>query len=170
MRRMKDRGARALVVLVVSVSVSLSGFYGFLAYRARRWSPHWAIEPTRKVYAAIPGKSPAFSETSPERRGHRLYQERRCGVCHGPEGRGGVKNPNADPDGMAPTLLDLSDAFTRRDLKDKILKGARPAKLEEDKPEPPLEMPAWKAVFSEDELEDLTAFLFGLKSEPQTGN
>ncbi|MBI3291806.1 MAG: cytochrome c [Elusimicrobia bacterium] len=167
---MKDRGARRLIILVAAVWSALFGFYGFLAYRARLWSPLWAIQPTRRAYASIPERPPDSPALAQMRRGRRLYQEMRCGVCHGSEGRGGVKNPNADPDGKVPTLLDLSEAFTRRDLKDKILKGSRPPPLGESAPEPPLEMPAWRAVLSEDELEDLTAFLFSLKSGQQAGN
>ncbi|MBI4055542.1 MAG: cytochrome c [Elusimicrobia bacterium] len=163
---MKDRGSLNLVVLVLSVWAGLFLFYGFLAYRARLWSPLWAISPTEKVFAALAEKSRSLDEDSPILKGRLLYREFRCGVCHGPEGEGGVKNPNADPDGVVPNLYDLGDAFTFNDLKDKIRKGTHPAKLEEKDQEPPLDMPSWEKTLSGGELEDLAQYLFSLKSPP----
>lgn len=164
-----DSGARNLVLLVAAVWSCLFSFYGFLAYRARLWSPLWAISATEKVFAAPagmtpPGEGPAIA------RGRRLFREFRCGVCHGPNGEGGVKNPNADLDGVVPNLFDLADAFTRNDLKDKIRKGSQPAKIEEGEPEPVLDMPAWAELLSEDKIEDLSQYLFSLKSPPESKN
>jgi cytochrome c553 len=167
---MKDRGVRNLAILVISVGVGLFSFYGFIGYRTRLWSPRWAISPTKKAYPVVninPGTSQPEAD-SPVERGRLLYQELRCGVCHGPNGEGGVKNPNSDPDGTVPNLFDLADAFTWNDLKDKLLKGAHSAKLEEDKPEPPLEMPSWEKVLSDQEMEELTHYLFSLKSPTET--
>ena len=164
---MKDRGSKNLVILVISVWSALFGFYGFLAYRARLWSPLWAIQPTTKPFAERLPQHPSSEEPSRIGQGRLLYREFRCGVCHGPDGEGGVKNPNADPDGAVPNLLDLEDAFTWDDLKDKIRKGYHPAKLAEEKPEPPLDMPAWGELFSEEDLESLAHYLFSLKSKDE---
>ncbi|MBI2069499.1 MAG: cytochrome c [Elusimicrobia bacterium] len=159
---MRDKGARNLVFLVVFIGANLFSFYGFLAYRARLWSPLWAIQPTEKEFTSVPGLA-ADGEDSPTARGRRLYREFRCAVCHGPSGEGGVKNPNADPDGVIPNLYDLADAFTFSDLKGKLLKGAHPAKVEESGPEPILDMPSWKEAFSEDEVDAMAQYLFSLK-------
>jgi len=162
---MNDHGARNLVLLVASVWALLLGFYGFLAYRARLWSPLWAIEPT--TFLTHFPERPLREEASPAERGRQLYRQLRCGVCHGPNGEGGVKNPNADPDQKVPNLFNLSEAFTRKDLKDKLLKGAHPAKLEEAGPEPPLDMPSWEKALAPEELENLTDYLFSLKPPPE---
>jgi mono/diheme cytochrome c family protein len=165
---MKNSGSRNLVLLVVSVSSSLLIFYGFLAIRARLWSPLWAIKPTEKVFASsMTGPSPA-GEESPVEHGRLLYSEYGCGICHGPHGEGGVKNPNADanPPETVKNLLDLEDYFTSDDLKEIIREGVEPAKLDEDKPEPPLVMPAWRDIISEEELENLSLFIFTLISPP----
>ncbi len=162
---MKDAGALGLIVLVAGAWAGIFGFYGFLGWRARLWSPRWAITPTTQAFAA----EPAGSESAWDKdilRGRRIYRALRCGVCHGPQGRGGVKNPNADPEGMVPNLEDLADAFTRADLKGKLLKGGHPAKLDEAEPEPPLDMPSWRKILTAEETEDLAKYLFSIKGPP----
>lgn len=161
---MKDLVARNLVILFISVWTALFGFYGFLAYRAHLWSPLWAIQPTTKSFTERLPLRPSSEGTSQIEQGRLAYRELRCGVCHGPNGEGGVKNPNADPDSAVPNLFDLEEAFTWNDLIEKIRKGAHPAKMEDDKPEPPLDMPAWMDIISEEELESLAHYLFSLKS------
>lgn len=172
---MKEPGTRNLVILVILIAVGLLSFYGFIGYRTRLWSPRWAITPTEKIYPILhtgtSQSNPANSEgneDSPVEGGRRLYQELRCGLCHGPNGEGGVKNPNSDPDGMVSNLFDLSEAYTWNDLKDKLMKGAHSAKLEDGKPDPPLDMPSWERTLSDEELEALTHYLFSLKSPPET--
>lgn len=166
---MPDRGARNVVILVASLGAVLLCFYGFLAYRAKRWSPLWAISPGRSAYTPIPRRTVLSEEDSLLERGRLLYQQLGCGVCHGPQGEGGVKNPNA-PGGAIPGLYDLAQAYTPKDLKDKIKKGAQPVKLEENQPEPPLVMPAWENALTEEEMEDLAHYLFSLKSGEKTAN
>ncbi|OGS04692.1 MAG: hypothetical protein A3G41_00335 [Elusimicrobia bacterium RIFCSPLOWO2_12_FULL_59_9] len=163
-----DSVARNLIILVASVWGGLFSFYGFLAYRARLWSPLWAISATEKTFDGSAAKLGSSEEESPIKRGRHFFRELRCGVCHGPDGQGGVKNPNADPEGMVPNLYDLADAFTWKDLKDKIRKGAHPAKLDDDKLEPPLAMPSWEGVASDGEIEDLAHYLFSLKSPTES--
>ncbi|MBI4425826.1 MAG: cytochrome c [Elusimicrobia bacterium] len=155
-----DPGARNLILVFVAVWGGIFSFYGFLGYRARLWSPLWAIEPTTRHVA----RAPATPVDIPFARGRRLYRELRCGVCHGPEGEGGVKNPNADPDGLVPNLYDLADGFTRQDLKDRLRKGSQTKKLEEDKPQAPLDMPAWRDLLSDGDVEALAEYLFSLKA------
>ncbi|MEK7399742.1 MAG: hypothetical protein AAB116_22610, partial [Candidatus Poribacteria bacterium] len=50
---MKDRGARYLVILVTFIGVGLFLFFGFIGYRAKLWSPRWAISPTERTYSLI---------------------------------------------------------------------------------------------------------------------
>ncbi|MBI4375109.1 MAG: cytochrome c [Elusimicrobia bacterium] len=159
-------GSLKLVGLVAATWVGLIGFYVFLAYRARLWSPLWAISPTTKVFAITP-MGPAKEEGSlAVARGRLIYQSFRCGVCHGPNGEGGVKNPNADadPEGLVPNMHDLAESFTVADLKDKILKGAHTAKADDAGPEPPMDMPAWRKDLPDAEMDDLARYLFSIKS------
>lgn len=164
---MKDRGTRNLAILVVSVGAGLCTFYGFLVYRARRWSPRWAISPTQQVSHAVPQRVSPLDEDSPAARGRRLYREAQCGVCHGVNGEGGVKNPNADTGGMVPALQDLGavlswDQFQLR-MGEVITKGAQTGKADPHQPAPPLDMPSWGHALSEQELDDLLHYLFSLK-------
>src|SRR3989344_4090222 len=163
---MKDRGSLNLILLVACVWAGLFSFYGFLAYRAGLWSPLWAISPTEKIFATPTERPIAPDEDSPLLKGRFLYKEFRWGVCHGPTGEGWVKNHNADPDGVVPNLYDLAEAFTFQDLKDKIRKGAHPARVEEKDPEPPLDMPSWEKALSEEDLENLAQYLLSIKSPP----
>lgn len=167
---MKDLGSLKLIGLVLAVWVCLIGFYGFLAYRARLWSPLWVIVPTTQAFAETPRMIPRDPHSLSIERGRFLYRSLRCGVCHGPDGEGGVKNPNAeaDPAEVVPNLYDLSESFTLADMKGKILKGAHTAKAEETGPEPPLDMPAWKEELPDADLEDLARYLFRLKSPAAT--
>ncbi len=156
-----DRGARRLIALVASVGTGLLGFYGFLAYRSYLWSPMWVIHPTT---AALPDP-PTAAYTPSQARGLREYEEMRCVVCHGPEGRGGVSNPNADPGGKIPGLRGVASAYTPDDLKYRIRNGSHPVPLDDKKPDPPIAMPGWEKVLSDRQLDDVISYLGTLKKE-----
>ena len=49
--RPRDAGARNLALLVAGVLLMLLGYYAFLAWRARLWSPAWAVTETAGVTA-----------------------------------------------------------------------------------------------------------------------
>lgn len=98
------------------------------------------------------------------RRGQQTFNAAGCVYCHGPNGAGGVANSNAEG-GSVPALTNLSaDGYSRADVKFRILKGSRD--VAKEKPgglTPPLSMPAWKGVLSDDDLNAVVVFLESLQ-------
>jgi cbb3-type cytochrome oxidase cytochrome c subunit len=101
---------------------------------------------------------------NPIERGRAVYRKYGCAGCHGPEGKGGVPNPNAKTAGQVPGLIYVADGYTPAELKARIIKGQKeiPA-LDANRPPPPLYMPAWGGVIRDAEIDDLIAFLISLK-------
>jgi hypothetical protein len=127
-----------------------------------------------------------------------LYLQKGCVTCHGPNGSGGIDNPNSTkttvPDHFttAQKLFLASqedaDAFielvqnepdlaveeppeiardpvvtTRFANAREIIRGGRySARLESDGPEPPLQMPAWKHLVKEREIDALLVYFVSL--------
>lgn len=102
--------------------------------------------------------------TAPER-GHQVALRAGCFTCHGPDGRGGVKNPGSDDDvpGFAegtPMMWAKSEA----ELRDYILDGAPARKRNDPKYKEAvskwlLAMPAYRGHLSEPEVDDLIAYI-----------
>jgi cbb3-type cytochrome oxidase cytochrome c subunit len=101
---------------------------------------------------------------NPIERGRAVYRKYGCTGCHGPDGKGGVPNPNAKTAEQVPGLIYVADGYTKAELKARIVKGQReiPA-LNPNRPPPPLYMPAWGSVIKDAEVDDLVAFLVSLK-------
>jgi plastocyanin/mono/diheme cytochrome c family protein len=128
-----------------------------------------------------------------------LYLQKGCITCHGPEGRGGIDNPNStkttvpDHSTTASKLFLAShedaDAFIElvqrepdltaideppdierfpivvarfANAEEIIRTGRYSAKLEPDGPEPPLQMPAWKYLVEEREIDALLVYFVSL--------
>lgn len=94
---MRDEGARKLILVFSCVVLILLGFYSYLGWRALKWSPAFFIV-TADSKLSVPSSAKSSAMPSPSlpsiKRGHRLYLEVGCAVCHGPAGEGGVLNPN----------------------------------------------------------------------------
>lgn len=105
------------------------------------------------------------AQASPVERGKAVYRKYGCGGCHGPNGQGGVPNPNAKPNQMVPPLTgakDASDVY----LEAYITEGQPTiAQLDEKGPKPPLYMPGWGHKISEGERADLIKYLQSLNPE-----
>ena len=105
------------------------------------------------------------AQASPVERGRAVYLKLGCGGCHGPNGEGGVPNPNAKPNQMVPPLTAAKDA-TDVYLEAYITEGQPTiAQLDEKGPKPPLYMPAWGDKISAGEVADLIKYLQSLKPE-----
>jgi mono/diheme cytochrome c family protein len=109
------------------------------------------------------GLTRVSEQASPVERGRAVYLKFGCGGCHGPNGEGGVPNPNAKPNQMVPPLTgakDASDVYL-----DAYITEGQPtiAQLDEKGPKPPLYMPAWGDKISEGERADLIQYLQSLK-------
>ena len=157
-----------------------------------RRSPEWMVQHFRDPQAVTPGTvMPRFGFTETEaraltdfllhlrdqnvalslpslmsavERGREVYRKYGCAGCHGPDGKGGVPNPNAKTAEQVPGLTYVADGYTKAELKARIVKGQKeiPA-LDPKRTPPPLYMPAWGAVIKDAEIDDLVAYLFSLK-------
>ncbi len=111
----------------------------------------------------------APADAGASERGRQFFQQYQCAACHGPEGGGGIKNPNAKG-GEVPALTKVAEGYTAEELKKKILAGVPVVDKEDpNAADPPLFMPPWKEVLSEDQVEALAAYLLSLAPEPKRG-
>lgn len=107
-----------------------------------------------------------FILDSPPRDRGRLVAERlSCWSCHGEGLSGGVRNPNAAPNGFIPAIDAASVDFSEEELRLRILEGSTPEKLSSDDDTVPFACPAWKDALSETELSDLLVYLESLIPE-----
>jgi mono/diheme cytochrome c family protein len=91
-----------------------------------------------------------------------------CAGCHGTQLQGGVPNPNAQG-GEVPSLLHLSDDYTKDEVMDLIRNGRMPPLANVKGPTPPLYMPAWKHLLSDEDIHQLVEFLWS-KQQKSTEN
>lgn len=99
-------------------------------------------------------------------RGKLVFDKYGCFVCHGNEGADGVRNKNAVTGGVVTALTYTSRAFKDAALKERILQGPTPVKKTDPRgATPPLSMPNFKGLISDDELTDLVAYLRSLTPE-----
>jgi mono/diheme cytochrome c family protein len=100
---------------------------------------------------------------TPVERGKATYRKYGCAGCHGPDGQGGVPNPNAKTAQQVPGLKFVSEGYTRDELKKRILDGQREIpSMDAKRPPAPLYMPPWRGKIAEGELSDLTDYLMSL--------
>lgn len=107
---------------------------------------------------AVHAKTTPKTQVEP---GNRLYTRYGCVTCHGPEGKGGVKNPNAQGD-VVPALNKVAEGFTKGELI-KVIRDGRLSELDDKRgPHPFLRMVAWKEIMDDDEINALVEYLFAL--------
>jgi len=114
--------------------------------------------------APVTVRQPAVPPASDAvKRGRQLYETYGCAMCHGPEGKGGVLNPNAESEGKVPALLLVKEGYLERELVQKILDGApRVGKADPKGPVPPYRMPGWRDRMTRAQATDLTKYLISL--------
>ncbi len=102
-------------------------------------------------------------------RGRHVYLRYGCSACHGPEGKGGFANANAETDGKVPAVNYVAEGFTRRELRKKILDGFAPVgKKDPNGPRPPFRMPGWAGQMTDGEVGDLVEYLWSLYPKTET--
>ena len=126
------------------------------------------LDSQRRKRENVPGASEASSPTaplSPElERGLKIYVEFSCAACHGVAGKGGVHNFNAQSGQAVPPLNHAADGYTKPELIAKIQIGVPiEPKLDPNGAAPPLHMPGFKDMLTDDQLNDLVTYLFSLK-------
>ncbi|MGA3370567.1 MAG: c-type cytochrome [Terracidiphilus sp.] len=82
-----------------------------------------------------------------------------CVGCHGTELQGGVANPNAQG-GEVPSLLHVSDDYTKDEVIAIIRNGRVPPLDNTAGPTPPLYMPAWRHVLSDEDINRIADYLW----------
>ena len=106
--------------------------------------------------------SPKPEEPTQLQRGQMVYNKYGCAICHGTQGKEGIKNPNSQT-GEIPAVIYVKESYTLHELKTRILKGVTyipPA--DPNKPLPPYRMPGWGDRMTEQEADDLCEYLFSL--------
>jgi mono/diheme cytochrome c family protein len=91
--------------------------------------------------------------------GKREFARVGCAGCHGTELQGGLPNPNAQG-GQVPSLLHLSDDYTKDEIIAVVRNGRAPPLENASGPTPPLYMPAWKNLLSDEDIHQLVEFLW----------
>ena len=100
-------------------------------------------------------------------RGIKVYDKYGCFVCHGLNGTGGVRNSNSVNNEQVGRLTKVSENFTAEELKEKVRNGVTASRRKDPKgPLPPLTMPAYEGMISEEDLDDLTVYQLSLSSSP----
>ncbi len=118
--------------------------------------------------APQPVRTPAAAGVSAIERGRAVYARYGCASCHGPDGKGGFSNPNAETDDKVPGVTFVAEGYTRGELRKKILDGlATIGKKDPKGPRPPYRMPGWAGQMSDADAADLVEYLWSLypKSE-----
>jgi mono/diheme cytochrome c family protein len=116
------------------------------------------------VLGASEASPPAAPLTPELQRGLKIYEEFSCAACHGPGGKGVVHNFNAQSGQAVPPLNHVADGYTKPELIAKIQIGVPvEPKLDPNGPVPPLHMPGFKDMLTDDQFNDLVAYLFSLK-------
>jgi mono/diheme cytochrome c family protein len=109
---------------------------------------------------AMPG-APARPAEDARAKGHRVYRRYGCAACHGQDGLGGVRNPNAQGD-LIPPLNRVKEGFSKTELLAVILKGREPARADPTGPPARFKMNAWGSIMGPLEADSLVEYLLGL--------
>jgi mono/diheme cytochrome c family protein len=89
-----------------------------------------------------------------------------CVGCHGVQLQGGVPNPNSQG-GEVPSLLHASDDYTKEEVIKIIRNGKAPPLEDQKKPVPPLYMPSWKTVLTEEDINRLADYLWSVQTKKE---
>ena len=91
--------------------------------------------------------------------GRLVYVHAGCGGCHSPDLKGGVPNPNAQG-GEVLALIHLQQDYTKDEVLAIVRKGKAAPTEDAKKPAPPLYMPQWKGVISDEDIQKVVAYLW----------
>jgi mono/diheme cytochrome c family protein len=105
-----------------------------------------------EVQYAVPVPVPAGQGDATA--GQALYQRYGCINCHGPNGLGGVPNPQS-PDTTVPPLVgkEFHSEFSAKDISDVIRSGSVIGKA------PIVSMPHWGTILSDKQIAQLVAYI-----------
>jgi mono/diheme cytochrome c family protein len=89
-----------------------------------------------------------------------------CVGCHGLNLQGGVPNPNSQG-GEVPSLLHASEDYTKNEVIGIIKNGKMPPLDDVKKPAPPLYMPSWKSVLTEEDVQRIADYLWSMQTKQE---
>lgn len=119
-------------------------------------------EDAREILGTKEGK------VSPEERaiqaGKSAFIRFGCVGCHGQDAKGGIPNPNSQG-GEVPSLIYVADSYTKHEVSQIIKLGKVPPSADPSKPAPPLYMPPWKSILTDEDIQNIVAYLWSLKPE-----
>lgn len=98
----------------------------------------------------------------PVKQGEVIFEKAGCTACHSQKGAGGYPNNNVIG-GLIPPLTFVADGYSKPELKDRIAKGVVPEPADPSLPPPMIQMPAWKEVLRDDELDALVEYLYSIR-------
>ncbi len=103
-----------------------------------------------------------FLNNKAARRGELVFKRFACWSCHGEEGMGGIRNPNAAPDEAIPPLTRAALDYRMEELKGLLAKRRQPEAKDSGREPPPFFCPGYSGAIADDELKDLYAYLESL--------
>ena len=98
--------------------------------------------------------------------GKRSFARFGCVGCHGLQLQGGVPNPNSQG-GEVPSLLHASEDYTKAEATNIIRNGKIPPLADTAKPAPPLYMPSWKHILTDEEVNRIVEYLWSLQPKKE---
>jgi mono/diheme cytochrome c family protein len=118
-------------------------------------------------YAPVPSKGltqhVAKPLADPVQLGQQLFARWGCVMCHGPDGKSGIKNPNAKTNEQVPPVIYVAEGYKPDELKQFIRRGQPNIdKMRADGSTPPLRMPSYAGWLADAQLDALQKYLFSL--------
>ena len=105
---------------------------------------------------------PLTTEAAMIEAGKHTFSRFGCVGCHGLEVQGGVPNPNSQG-GEIPSLKHVADDYTKIEVAKIIRNGKTPPLADAKKPAPPLYMPSWKLMLTDEEINRIVEYLWSLQ-------
>ena len=152
---------KTFIILLLFVPMILfAGVIGTVIKRSAQAPGAFSL----KEYPMPPVGDPPKSDDPKVAAGWKVFTSKGCVFCHGVNGAGGVKNPNA-VGGEIPALTKVGEGYSAEELRKKIREGVKSESMATEpgaKSPPPLYMPAWENNLSGQEYDDVVAYLMSL--------
>ena len=109
---------------------------------------------------------PLTAEEAAIEAGKQSFARFGCVGCHGLDLQGGLPNPNSQG-GQTPSLLHAAADYTKEEVLKIIRNGKTPPLQDPKKPAPPLYMPSWKNVLSDEDITRIADYLWSVQKKEE---